>query len=125
MIKYDAHCEWDGYNWVATVDDLPGAVTQAKRLDLLPARIAEVITLMRGKPTSPDAVDLHYNLDGMTATEVEEIRRLREELEGLQHKLLACQPRAIRHLRDHGFTLRDIGKLVGVSYQRVGQLLKS
>jgi predicted RNase H-like HicB family nuclease len=32
-----AVAEWDGYSWVATLPDVPGAVTQAKRLDVLPA----------------------------------------------------------------------------------------
>jgi hypothetical protein len=57
--------EWDGHYWVAT--PASGGVTQAKRLDQLPARLAEVIHLMTGEGVAPDGIDLdiHYGDDDL------------------------------------------------------------
>jgi hypothetical protein len=40
---------WDGFNWVAEPET--GGVTQARRLDQLPARLSEVVELITaGRP---------------------------------------------------------------------------
>lgn len=47
---------WDDYSWVAVLEG--GGVTQAKRLDQLPARLVEVVKLMTNETVAPDAIEL-------------------------------------------------------------------
>lgn len=122
-MTYVADCEWDGYNWVATVAGMPGAVTQAKRLELVAERVVEVVKLMTGDSIGPDQVVLHTHLARNLDDGADEIRRLREELGAIQATLATKQPRLIKALRRQGLTVRDIGTIVGVSHQRVQQVL--
>lgn len=123
MSRYTVPCEWDGHNWVATVDAVPGAVTQAKRLELIPGRVVEVVKLMTGETVA--ASDLHVvrRFAGPIGDEADEIAQLRADLDKLQHDLGQRQPRIIRRLRAEGLTVRDIGQVVGLSHQRVQQIL--
>ena len=59
--KHRATVEWDGRYWVATPES--GGVTQARRLDQLPARLAEVIHLMTGEDVVPSDIDLDIRYD--------------------------------------------------------------
>lgn len=54
-----AHVEKDGRSWVATLD--AGGVTQARRLDQLPERLAEVHELMTGESIDPDDIALEVD----------------------------------------------------------------
>lgn len=123
MITYTVRSEWDGHNWIATVDDVPGAVTQAKRLELIPGRVVEVIKLMTGKTVKPSDLEVVRRFAGRIGDEADEIAQLREDLDKLQHDLSQRQPRVIRRLRAQGLTVRDIGQVVGLSHQRVQQIL--
>ena len=64
MSNYEVDCEWDGYSWIAKVVGIPGAVTQGKRLDLLPDRIVEVVKLMTDETISSDEITLSPRLGG-------------------------------------------------------------
>lgn len=122
---YTAHCEWDGHSWVASVEEVPGAFTQAKRLELLPPRVAEVIKLMTGNAVAESDITLVRELTGEVGEQAEEVARLRADLDDIQRTLNDRQPKVIRSLRRHGLTIRDIGALVGLSPQRVQQILKA
>ena len=55
--RYTAHCEWEETGWwVVTVRELPGAVTQSRRLDQVPGDVAEVIQLLTDE--GPEAYEL-------------------------------------------------------------------
>ena len=56
--------EWDGYSWVATLPNVPGSVTQAEHIDLLPGRIAEAASLLTGDRISAEHISLHARVDG-------------------------------------------------------------
>lgn len=125
MSRYNVECEWDGYNWVGTVEGVPGAVTQAKRLELIPGRITEVLKLMTGKRVNADDIELRFHPGGEAEADAETVRALRADVERIQSDLATRQVRLIRTLRKQGFTVRDIGTIVGLSHQRVQQLLAS
>lgn len=121
-----AVAEWDGYSWVATVTDIPGAVTQAKRLDLLPARLAEVAKLMTGKAIDADHIGLEVRVaDDDIDRVAREINDLETELSRVSDALAARRRRLVTDLHDRGHTLRDIGMIVHLSHQRVAQLVRA
>lgn len=122
---YTVDCEWDGYNWVATVEGVPGAVTQARRLDLIPDRVIEVLKLMTGKTVARPELHVRFHPGGDVEHEADDVRSMRAEIERLQGDLSVRLPRLVRTLRAQGFTVRDIGTLVDLSHQRVQQLLAS
>lgn len=119
-----AVAEWDGYSWVATLPDVPGAVTQAKRLDLLPGRIAEVARLMTGDAIGADQISLETRVaDRKLDREAREIADLEAELDRVSEALASRRRHLVTELHDRGHTLRDIGVIVRLSHQRVAQLL--
>lgn len=123
MRGYEARCEWDGFNWIATIEALPGAVTQAKRLDLVPRRMVEVVKFMTGDEISVDDIRIFPHLDGELDQVAEEIAKLETSLREVDAALAERRRRVVRELRRRGFPLRDIGVIAHVSHQRVHQLL--
>ncbi len=110
--------------WAITVPALDGVFSQAKRLDQVEDSAREAISLMldvdEGDVGALDVVvtppagiaDLLEALEVSTAAANEAVRRAthtRREVAEL--------------LRAEGLPLRDVGALIGVSHQRVSQLL--
>lgn len=123
MSRYDARCEWDGHNWVATIDGVPGGVTQAKRLDVIGGRIVEVIKLITGEVVSPDDVTISPHVDDELDQVAEEIAELETSRHEVDAALAERRRRVVHELRRRGFPLRDIGVIAHLSHQRVHQLL--
>lgn len=119
-----AVAEWDGYGWVATITDIPGAVTQAKRLDILPNRLAEVAKLMIGEAVHSDHIVLEVRVaDDDIDRVAREVGELEVELGRVTGALTTRRHRLVTELRKQGHTLRDIAVIVHLSHQRVAQLL--
>lgn len=119
--KHRAVVEWDGRYWVAI--PASGGVTQARRLDQLPGRIAELIHLMTGEELDPSDIDLEIHYDDQLGRRTAELRDRRADLEESEKELAALTAATARDLRERGMNLRDIGTLTGVSYQRIHQLV--
>ncbi|MDQ6783247.1 MAG: hypothetical protein M3063_07370 [Actinomycetota bacterium] len=115
-----AAVSWDGYSWVAVLDG--GGVTQARRLDQLPGRLAEVAKLMGGRTVPPDAFELDIDYGDELGAQAADLRARRSELAAADEQLVADSSTIIRALRATGLSLRDIAAMTGVSYQRVHQL---
>jgi hypothetical protein len=113
-----ATAEWDGHWWVAV--PAAGGVTQARRLDQLPAHIVEVISLMTGQKVDPTDVVLDVIYDGR---KISDLRDRRAELATEEAALQQATVETARALRAKGMNLRDIAVATGVSHQRVHQLL--
>lgn len=57
-MSYCVNAEWDDTGWwVVTVPDVPGAITQSRRLDQVPADAAEVIEIQTGQPVEPESAE--------------------------------------------------------------------
>ena len=110
--------------WAITVPDLDGAFSQARRLDQAEANAREAIALMLDidasdvgdldvhiapPPNVADLLDALKNSAAAATAAAEEASRLRRE--------------AARALHNQGLPMRDVGVLIGVSHQRVHQLL--
>jgi predicted RNase H-like HicB family nuclease len=56
-MTYRVHSEWDPCGvWVTTCPEVPNAVTQSKRLDLVPADAAELLSLATGTEVTSDDI---------------------------------------------------------------------
>ena len=125
-MTYRVNAEWDGAGWwVVTVPNVPGAITQSRRLEQVPADAAEVISIQAGLEVDPRTLEVvpivQDDGDDLTPAEV---RRLRSEAERLTATALDRTATLVIKLHRRGFALRDIGSLAGISYQRAQQIVK-
>jgi predicted RNase H-like HicB family nuclease len=114
--------EW----WAITVPALVGVFSQAKRLDQVEDRAREAISLM---------MDVDEDDVGDLDVAVTPPARVADLLEALEESVAAADEAtrsavAVRReiaelLRAEGLPMRDVGELIGVSHQRVSQLLAS
>ena len=121
--RYTAHCEWDETGWwVVTVPELAGAVTQSRRLDQVPGDVAEVIQLLTDKGPEAYELDVEAHVPGAVGEEASHAAELRAAADRLSQEAQEATAKAVRTLRAAGLTVRDVGSLLGVSFQRVQQL---
>ncbi|MPZ26153.1 MAG: transcriptional regulator [Micromonosporaceae bacterium] len=123
MKTYTVRAEWDTTGWwVVTVPDIRGAITQSRRLDQVAGDVAEVIELMTGETPGSYEIDLQWSVPVPAGAKAHEARDLRAEAEAADERAAAATGEAVRALFAEGFTYRDIGAMIGVSYQRAQQL---
>ena len=117
-MSYAVHAEWDETGWwVVTVPDVPGAITQVKRLSQVREGAAEVIEIQTGAPVDPAAFKIDWFIHGTAGETAAKARVMRGELDQVTRS-------AVRELRKSGFSLRDTGELTGISFQRAAQIDK-
>lgn len=124
MKTYVAECRRvDGW-WAVDVPDVRGAHTQARRLDRAEAMTREVLSILLDE--SPESVEVELKVilsEGMQAT-IDQARDHREVADRERRRASAASRNAARSLADAGLSVRDIGALLGVTYQRAAQLLR-
>ncbi|URN15881.1 MULTISPECIES: type II toxin-antitoxin system HicB family antitoxin [Streptomyces] len=112
--------EW----WALEVPDLPGVFSQAKRLDQAEEAAREAIAVMLDVEPEEIAVEIEPVLppdmqDALTAA-----RQAQEEARKAVEREREAMQRAAAALTEQ-LSQRDAGRFLGVSFQRVHQLLKS
>lgn len=117
-MRAKARVEWDGRRWVAILH--AGGVTQARRLDQLPERLAEVHVLMTGETINPDDIELEIDFPG--AADAAAVRADRALLSAAEVELADATAATVAQLRARDVSMRDVATMVGVSHQRVQQL---
>jgi predicted RNase H-like HicB family nuclease len=123
---YRIECEWDETGWwVVTIPEVSGAVTQCKRLDKVPDDVGEVLELLTGKKPGTYELDVHTIVPGKAGELAARALELRAQADALAGTVAATTCTAVVTLSKSGFSMRDIGQLVGVSHQRVDQILKA
>jgi predicted RNase H-like HicB family nuclease len=120
---YRVTAERDGRWWLVRVPEVPAAFTQARRLDQAEAMAREVVSLLLDVPE--DSFDLRVEpvVPPEIAQDLDEARRLRREAKQVSEQASDRVRHAARILAGQGLTVRDIGSILGVSYQRAQQLL--
>ena len=110
--------------WAITVPELPGVFSQAKRLDQVETMAREAVAMM-----------LDVDIDQISKIEVDIVPpACAAALIGTMHDALAtareatdaaalARREAARVLRADGLPMRDVGRLLGLSHQRVSQIL--
>lgn len=107
--------------WLVYVPEL-GHYTQARNVSEIETMARDLIATLRG--IDPNAIDLRTDiqLPGNARERLARVERLREQ-EATAKREAATEARAAAtELKQAGISLRDIGKLLGVSFQRAGQL---
>lgn len=110
-----------GQVWVLECPEL-GAVSQTRRLDRAAEEMREAVAYLAGL----DESEVDIEVVPVLTPELDMLKRQAEEQRIAADSANRDAARATRELvarmRDQGYTLRDIGTILGVSHQRVGSL---
>lgn len=125
MNTFTARVERGESWWVAQLEEDPGVITQARRLDQLQDEVRDALTLFPELTDSPETATIHLEIVGEAE---QQALATRDELAGIREREareLARMAQQARQLADSGYNYRDIAYLLGVTYGRVGQILKT
>lgn len=107
--------------WVLECDEL-GVVSQTRRLDRAEGEVAEAIAFRSGLKPGEFGIEVVPILPA----EVESLRQRADDLgvkaKAASEEAAAARSALARKLKDEGFTLREMGQVLGVSYQRASEL---
>ena len=122
---YTALVEPDQGWWAIRVAELPGVFSQARRLERVEAMARDAIaTLLDIRPESFDVV-VRERLSPDAEQAVSDALQARAEAVERQKVASEKVREAVDTLTQLGLPQRDIGRLLDVSHQRVGQLRRS
>lgn len=112
--------------WAITVPELTGVFSQAKRLDQVESRAREAIAMMLDiDEIVVGHLEIHVTPPGTTKELLETLKTTVTAAAEAETKAAQVRQEAALALRAEGLPLRDVGRLLGVSHQRVHQLLTS
>ena len=115
----------DGY-WVAVVDGLRGGATEARTLANLEVEVRDLIAGLLDLDEDSFVVDMRLGDElNDIGFVVERMIEAQTELTKAREGYEAAQHAAVRALADKHVSARDSAKLIGVSHQRISQLLNA
>ena len=127
--RYRVRVSREGSAWLADVPELDGAHTFARSLTGLDRAVREVIVLADDLPDEamPDLVlEWDYRTgDPEVDAAAAEVRALRSQADRLAAAATTRTAQAATELVQHGFSVRDVAVVLGISPQRVSQLTDS
>lgn len=120
---YEATVERGERYWLATVDGV--GMTQARNLREVPEMIQDLVATVLGVAPDSFAVQWSISLPELVQEHLERAEALRKESKRAQSESARELRLAAKTLRGQNLPLRDIGQVLGVSYQRAHQLVSS
>ena len=115
----------DGKWWMIAVPELD-ALTQARRIEDVPTAAKELIALEIGVALADVEIDQHIELGGEDlAPLISEIAAQRARLVEDEARVKASTEAFAKRLASAQVPVRDIGALLGVTFQRASQLVNS
>lgn len=126
MKLYDFQVRREGRWWMVYVPEIDG-LTQARRLTEARDMARSLIAITLDVPEDSFDVSMHINtVGGVPVAElVRVLEEERRELEEAGNRFHTHQRQVARDLVDEGVPMRDVGEILGVSHQRVQQLVSS
>jgi predicted RNase H-like HicB family nuclease len=118
MKTYIASCQRSASWWSISVPEIKGLHSQARRLDQVEDMARDGIALMLDVPAESFAVEVRPELPPAAARAVEARRAAKDAAKEAEEGTT----QAVRELLGDGFTVRDIGAMLGLSPQRISQI---
>lgn len=107
--------------WVLECGEL-GVVSQTRRLDRAADEVTEAIAFQSGRNLD----EFEIEVVPVLPAEVETLRQRADDLDvkakAASEEAAAARSALARKMKDEGFTLREMGQVLGVSYQRASEL---
>ena len=123
MRTYRVDVERDGRFWLLRVAEV--GVTQARHLREVDTMARDLIALTTDSDPATFDLDVHVEVPAATRRHLQQAERLRDQARDSQSKAADELRAAAQELARSGLPLRDIGQLLGVSYQRAHQLVSA
>ena len=125
MNRHTVRARRVGKWWALDVDGVAGAHTQVRRLDQADEMAHDAIAgVLEVAPDSFDVVVTPVVPASVRAL-VDEATQARSQAAQAQDSAAQLTRRAAERLVEEGLTVRDAGVLLGVSHQRIAQLVRS
>jgi hypothetical protein len=120
-VTYRTIVRREGNWWIVAVEGV--GVTQTRRLEDVEDMARDLVASM--EDVDPGAIDL--DVEVRVNDEVDqlraEIQRLAQEADQLARRAREGKAALMRRLHEAKLSVRDVGKLTGVSHQRVSQII--
>jgi len=125
MKRYKAIFERDeSGSWLARIPSIRGGHTHGRTLEQARARLREALGLWIDRPEDV-VIEETIRLPADLRTAIERSRRTRKRAEREQNNAQTQTRAAAEALVEEGVSLRDAGELLGLSHQRVQQLVQA
>jgi predicted RNase H-like HicB family nuclease len=121
-MKVTARAQRSGDWWAVEVPEVPGLFTQARRLDQVEAMVKDAAQLLG---VGEVEVEIDAHLTGTIDREIRDVKETAAAANRAQQEASRKSRAAATALRQSGLTVRDIAVVLGVSPQRVSQVLSS
>ncbi len=109
--------------WVATAKGLQGVHTQGRTIQQSRERIREALDAADAPGAATAELVERITVHGVEMATITKARAFRERVEREQAKAMDELRRAAKALTKAGISVRDAGELLGLSHQRVQQLV--
>lgn len=107
--------------WLLTVPQINRA-TQARNIPEIEPMAKDLISIMTGDEDL--RIDVQFRIPRTVQSHMDEAVRLRENADVARREAAREWSQAARELRGRGLRLKDVATLMGISYQRVAQLVR-
>lgn len=111
----------DGW-WALSVPSIKGLNTQVRRLDQIEDMVRDALSLFPEVIANPDDATITVEVTGLAAQQARAARSLNERAKRMQDEAAQALQQSAGELAAEGYPVRDIGTLLGVSFQRAHQL---
>lgn len=111
----------DGW-WAVEVPAVDGLLTQTRRLDQIPDMVRDALAFFPEIEDEPAAAEIVVKVDGAEQSLAAHARGLNDQAKAAQKAASAAMTAAAADLAGRGLPYRDIGHLLGVSFQRAQKL---
>lgn len=123
MATYHAVATRSDNWWAIEVPEHPGVFTQARRIDQVPDHVADALSLWLDSDVSPDDIEVEIHAGDFSAA-AEAVRAARERVERARADATTMMSEAVAQGVAAGLPMRDIGRMLGVSHQRVAAIAR-
>jgi hypothetical protein len=119
--RYSARVHREGDWWVIDVEGV--GVTQAKRLDKVEHMARDLVAAVLDVGYEDVAVDLTFDLAPDVQRAVSAAKAAADAAKSAQRRATELAQEAFTRLQSEHWSMRDIARVTGVSFQRVHQVL--
>lgn len=123
--RYTARAERVGAWWAIEVEGVRNAVSQARRLDQVEAMAREVVALLLDVAEDSFDLDIEVSMPAQWAEWVASVKAAQATAAVTEAEAGRKAREVARALRAAGLPIRDVGAVLGVSHQRVSQLVNT
>jgi len=121
---YEVTAERDGGRWFLRASELPGVFSQVRRLDQADGMARDAIAAFLDIPGDAFDVVVAVRLPSDLQRDVAGVSYLRDQIDRTEREYAERTRRLAKRLvQGEGMTVREVGRVLGLSYQRVSQLV--